>query len=162
MKLAHSIISPYQKHYAAALAAIYYHTIHTVNIRDYTREQLNVWAPQSSLKTEGWVEKWEKLPPYVALIDNIPVGFTEFDHNNGYIDCFYVHHGYQNQSIGTVLMEAVWKEARRNKVKYIRSEVSITAKTFFEKKGFRVVKKQMVTIRGVALQNFVMIKMLGK
>ena len=43
-----------------ALANIYYHTIHRINIQHYTQEQVDVWAPASSLeKTEGWT-KWIK------------------------------------------------------------------------------------------------------
>lgn len=36
-----------------ALANIYYNTIHRVNIQHYTKEQVDEWAPISSLETEG-------------------------------------------------------------------------------------------------------------
>ena len=53
-------------------------------------------------------------------------------------------------------MDTVFKRAELEKVKRIGSEVSITAKPFFEAKGFKVVKKQIVNLRGVALKNIVM------
>ena len=44
----------YTAHDAQALANIYYYTIHKVNIRDYSIEQVNAWAPSSSLELVGW------------------------------------------------------------------------------------------------------------
>lgn len=40
--------------------------------------------------------------------------------------------------------------------KRVFAEVSITAKPFFEAKGFKVVKQQIVDIKGVKLTNFIM------
>lgn len=91
---------------AAFLAAIYFHTIHKINAKDYSPEQLNAWAPNSSLETEGWIRKWQKLPPIVATIDNKIVGFIELE-DNGHIDCFYCHHEYQSCGVGSALMREV-------------------------------------------------------
>ena len=41
----------------------------------------------------------------------------------------------------------------------IVTHVSITARPFFEKRGYRVVKEQQVERRGIRLTNFVMEKM---
>ena len=60
---------------------IYYHTIHNINTRDYSKEQVNAWAPASCLELNGWKKKWEKLPPIVATINDQIVGFAEFEGN---------------------------------------------------------------------------------
>ena len=70
-------IRSYNETDAPFLAAIYFNTIHKINAKDYSPEQLNAWAPSSSLETEGWVRKWEKLLPIIAVIDNKIVGFAE-------------------------------------------------------------------------------------
>lgn len=155
------ITRQYQISDAQALANIYYYTIHNVNIRDYSVEQINAWAPTSSLELDGWKRKWEKLPPIVAVSNDVIVGFTEFE-PNGYIDCFYVHHEHQNKGVGSVLMTEIDANAKQNKVPRVYAEVSITARPFFEKKGFQVVKEQSVNIRGCQLTNFVMEKMIDK
>lgn len=142
---------------AKAIAEIYYNTIHKINIRDYTQDQVNTWAPLTSLQTEGWIKKHQKLPPYVATLDNKIVGFTEFE-LNGHIDCFYCHHEHQGVGVGSALMKHIEKNAKQNNINKIYAEVSITAKPFFLKKGFVVVKEQMVDIRGIKLKNFVMEK----
>lgn len=142
---------------ASELANIYYHTIHNINIRDYSKEQVNAWAPASCLELEGWERKWKKLSPIVATINNQIVGFAEFE-DNGHIDCFYVHHQFQGKGVGSALIKEIDQRALQKNISKIFAEVSITAKTFFLKKGFQVTKKQIVTIRGVELRNFLMEK----
>ena len=150
-------IRKYQESDSRFLAEIYYHTIHNINIRDYSEEQVNAWAPKSCLELDGWKKKWEKLPPIVATINNQIVGFAEFE-NNGHIDCFYVHHLFQGKYVGSALIKEIEQQALQKNISKIFAEVSITAKSFFLKRGFRVTKNQIVTIRGVELSNFVMEK----
>lgn len=148
----------YQEGDAKHIAHIYYNTIHTVNAKDYTKEQLDAWAPWSSVQDySGWQEKLEKIKPFVALIDDSIVGFAEFE-SNGHIDCFYVHHEFQGAGIGSTLMHEIEKEAVDELISRVYAEVSITAKPFFEAKGFHVVKQQTVQVHGVELINFVMEK----
>ncbi len=148
----------YQDGDAKFLSQIYYNTIHTVNAKDYTKEQLDAWAPWSSVQDySGWKEKLEKIRPFIALIEDTIVGFAEFE-PNGHIDCFYVHHEFQNFGIGTVLMHEIEKEAKDRALSRVYAEVSITAKPFFTSKGFQVVKQQTAKIRDVELVNFVMEK----
>lgn len=153
-------IRPYTSTDTPFLAALYYHTIHNINKRDYTQAQLNAWAP--SLKAEdysGWQEKLDRIKPFVAEIDETIVGFAEFE-PNGHIDCFYVHHNYQGRGVGSALMKAILKKAKTDNINRIYAEVSITAAPFFTAKGFSIVNEQTVTIRGEQLQNFVMEKCL--
>lgn len=151
-------IRKYSESDAPALANIYYNTIHTVNTRDYTEEQVNAWAPSDSIKDySGWRVKLAKIKPFVAEINDEIVGFAEFE-PNGHIDCFYVHHEHQGKGVGTALMTAIFDEAEKQGITRIYAEVSVTAKPFFEAKGFAVVKEQTVIIRGVGLNNFVMEK----
>jgi GNAT superfamily N-acetyltransferase len=158
MKMKNKIlVRRYQDGDAKHIARIYYNTIHTVNSKDYTKEQLDAWAPYSSLQDCGWQEKLDKIKPFVALIGDTIVGFGEFE-PNGHIDCFYVHHEFQGVGVGTALMHEIETEAREKLLPKIYAEVSITARPFFESKGFQIVKQQMVQIRGVELTNFVMEK----
>ncbi len=148
-------IKKYQENDAKFLAEIYYHTIHNINICDYSKEQVNAWAPKSCLELDGCKKKWKNLPPIVATIDDKIVGFAEFE-NNGHIDCFYVHHQFQGKGVGSAIFKAIKEEAKLKNINKIFAEVSITAKPFFEKMGFKITKEQMVDIRGVYLKNFVM------
>ncbi len=150
-------IRAYEASDAKALADIYYNTIHNINISDYSIEQVNAWAPISCLELEGWQKKWQKLSPIVAMIDKQVVGFAEFA-DDGHIDCFYVHHKFQKNGVGSALMQEIERQAVAKNITKIFAEVSITAKSFFLKQGFRVLKEQMKNIRGIELKNFVMEK----
>ena len=73
-------IRNYQESDAKFLAEIYYNTIHNINIADYTKEQIDAWAPLSSLKElEGWKKKWQQIVPIIAIYDNVIAGFAEFE-----------------------------------------------------------------------------------
>ncbi|MCX6990227.1 MAG: GNAT family N-acetyltransferase [Chlamydiae bacterium] len=138
-----------------ALANIYYHTIHRINIQHYTEEQVNVWAPTSSLETEGWAKKFPRTKPIIALVGDIIVGFAEFE-PSGHIDCFYCHHEWIGKGVGSAIMEEIFRRAKNSHIHHIFSEVSITAKPFFEKQGFKVVTEQTMGRKDIALTNFKM------
>ncbi len=150
-------VRSYHESDAPFLAAIYFNTIHIINAKDYSPEQLYAWAPRSSLEPEDWVRKWKKVPPIVATINDKIVGFAEFE-ANGHIDCFYCHHEYQGCGVGSTLMKRIEDIAKQNNINKIYAEVSITAKPFFETKDFIVKKEQSVVLRGMKLTNFVMEK----
>ncbi len=138
-----------------ALANIYYNTIHQINIQHYTKEQVDVWAPLSSLETHGWAKKFLRTNPIVAIVGDQIVGFAEFE-PNGHIDCFYCHHEWIGKGVGSALMKEILQRAKKSSIHLIFAEVSIAAKSFFEKYEFRVVMKQQIIRKNVGLTNFKM------
>jgi putative acetyltransferase len=70
-----------------SLAAIHYNPIHRINIRDCNQQQVDVWATLTSKEVTGWLKKFERQNPFVAIADNLIVGFAEFE-PNAPIDCF--------------------------------------------------------------------------
>jgi len=148
-------IRDYQPEDAQVLAHIYYNTIHRINIQHYTEEQVDVWAPASSLEAEGWTKKFSRTKPIIATAENQVVGFAEFE-PNGHIDCFYCHHEWIGKGVGSALMKEILQRAKNNHIHHIFSEVSITARPFFEKHRFKVVKEQTMVRKGIELINFKM------
>ena len=65
------------------------------------------------------------------------------------------------RGVGRRLYEAVEEEARGSGVGLIFTEASITARPFFERHGFRVVREQRISSRGVEMTNFAMEKQLA-
>jgi putative acetyltransferase len=53
--------------------------------------------------------------------------------SNGYIDCFYCHHNYQQQGIGSQLLHHLETIASALGIRRLFSEVSITATSFFQR-----------------------------
>lgn len=115
------------------LCDIYYNTIHYVNNTDYTKEELEAWAPSNSYNEATYKKdtaRWNKINPFVIEEDGVLLGFAELE-DEGHINCFFVHHNHQGRGIGTMLVDACIAEARHLGYKKIITEVSITAKPFF-------------------------------
>ena len=56
------------------------------------------------------------------------------------------------------LMSFLFSQAKVQGIKRLYSEVSITARPFYEKMGFTVKSRQRVEVRGETLTNFMMEK----
>ena len=133
----------------AQLAELFYQTVHSVNAKDYTKEQLDAWATgevdcRRGMRLSGRTGR--SLRQKAARLS----------------------------ALGTWMRPAIWTGCMsirtiRGKVLHLRSatnwsrktfttHASITAKLFFQHRGYHVVRKQEVIRHGVALTNFVMEK----
>lgn len=145
------LIRTYTPADCAALARLFYDTVHTVNARDYTPEQLNAWAPAPP-DPEPWNRSLLDHYSLVAVRDGLVAGFGDID-PTGYLDRLFVHKDFQRQGIASALCAAL-EQAVSSRV---LTHASITARPFFEKRGYRVQKEQQVERRGVLLINYVMV-----
>ena len=110
------IIRQYKNKDCDIVSKLFYETVHSVNAKDYTVEQLSVWANNAdSLKIR--------------------------------------HNDYQKQGVATALCNELEKD-----LSIIKTYSSITAKPFFERRGYVVVKAQEVERLGVKLKNYEMQK----
>lgn len=150
------VIRKYQPSDAKILAQLFYDTVHLVNCRNYSKEQLNVWASKN-IDFNKWCKSFNDHYCLVATINNVIVGFGDID-KNGYLDRLYVHHKYQNIKVATTLCNQLEAFATSK----IITHASITAKPFFEKRGYTVVKKQEVIRENISLTNYIMEKILKK
>lgn len=146
------IIRRYQISDCKELCELFYNTVHTVNAKDYTKEQLDAWAT-GQVNLEKWNQSLQEHDSVVAVDDDIIVGFGDID-KTGYLDHLYVHADYQGKGIATAVCNQL-EQAVRGK---IVTHASITARPFFEKRGYKVVKEQQVERQGIFLTNFVMEK----
>ena len=137
----------------AQLAELFYQTVHSVNAKDYTQEQLDAWAT-GEVDLQAWDASFRTHKTIVATESGKIVGFGDMD-ETGYLDRLYVHKDYQGQGVASAICDELECFAAE---KAITTHASITAKPFFQHRGYRVVRKQEVIRRGVALTNFVMEK----
>lgn len=147
------IIRKYEPTDCEYLVKLFCHTVHTVNAKDYSQEQLSVWATDK-IDLEAWNKSLSEHYTVVAVENNIIVGFGDID-KSGYLDRLFVHKDYQHQGIATAIYDKLEHAVKVNK---IITHSSITAKPFFVKRGFRVVKEQEVLRKGIALTNYIMEK----
>lgn len=137
------------------LAELFYQTVHSINARDYTNEQLTAWAT-GNVDMEDWNQSFSEHFSLVAVKDNIITGFGDID-RTGYLDRLYVHKDYQHQGIAAALCD---KLECAFGVSKITVHASITAKPFFLHRGYHILREQQVIRLGVPLTNYVMEKLL--
>ena len=137
----------------AQLAELFHQTVHSVNAKDYTQEQLDAWAT-GEVDSQAWDKSFRAHRTIVATESGKIVGFGDMD-ETGYLDRLYVHKDYQGQGIASAICDELERFAAG---KTFTTHASITAKLFFQHRGYRVVRKQEVIRHGVALTNYVMEK----
>ncbi len=142
----------------AAIATLFYDTAHHINSHDYTPAQINAWAPKD-INIDFWVKHLSQSITYVAEENNQIIGFGNLA-SNGHLDCFYCHKDFQRMGVGSQLLATIEATARSLKIQTLFTEASITARSFFEAKGFHVITPQTVERRGQSFLNFVMKKSL--
>ena len=157
--MSHFILRPYLPSDCAALAALFYETVHTVNAGDYSKEQLDAWA-DGQVNLEAWNKSFLVHHTYVAVQKSGAaaggriIGFGDMD-ASGYLDRLYVHREYQGQGVATAICDRLEQEIQTDA---FSTHASITARPFFEKRGYTVVKAQQVVRKGVSIRNYVMRK----
>ncbi|AFY93312.1 acetyltransferase, N-acetylglutamate synthase [Chamaesiphon minutus PCC 6605] len=143
---------------AEQIAQLFHETVREINVRDYSSKQVKAWAPDN-IYFRNWVEVCSSRFTYVADDEGVIAGFGELE-PNGHIDCFYCHKNYQRCGVGRQIYQAIEAKAVELSLNRLFVEVSITAKSFFQRMGFSVVQKQEVTCRGESFVNYVMEKSL--
>ena len=147
------IIRRYKPDDLKYITELFYDTVHTVNARDYTKEQLDVWAT-GDVDLEKWNRSLLEHFSVAAVENDIIVGFGDID-ETGYLDRLYVHKDYQRKGVATAICDVLEKAVS---VSEITVHASVTAKPFFLKRNYSVVKEQQVCRGGIFLANYVMEK----
>lgn len=145
-------IRRYERGDLEKITMIFQNTVHKVNIKDYTQEQVDAWAPDF-IDKEKWNKTLSEHYTFVAVKNDAIIGFGDID-GSGYLDRLYVHHDYLRQGVATLICNKL--ESMVDSDLTIITHASITAKPFFEKRGYKVVKEQLVERNGVFLKNYIM------
>lgn len=135
------------------LAELFYHTVHSVNAKDYTKEQLDAWAT-GIVDLKEWDESFLKHHTVVAVENHEIVGFGDID-DSGYLDRLFVHQDHQGKGIASAICDELEYSVSGKK---ITTHSSITARAFFEHRGYRVIQEQTVIRSGIPLTNYIMEK----
>lgn len=142
-------LKPYQPDNLTAMLALFHRTVHTVNAKDYTPQRRARW--DQTLREHLSLLAWE---------GEELMGFGDIDLAAGYLDRLYVGADFQGRGVATALCDRLEQAAREAGCERVCSDVSITARPFFESRGYRVLQRQEVERQGVILVNFKMEKSL--
>lgn len=139
------------------IITLFYDTVHCVNAKDYSEEQLNAWA-SGKVNVNKWNQSFLEHYTLVAWQGNEIVGFGDVT-KQGYLDRLYVHKNYQGRGIASAICDKLESYVDR---KTMETHASITAKPFFLKRGYEVVKEQRVIRNNITLTNYVMVKFVNE
>ena len=137
---------------AASVCDMCAETVRKVNKRDYSTMQVEKWSGRLEMIDcmKGRLNEQNGL---VAILNKMPVGIVTWT-DEGYLDLFYIHADHQGEGIGARLMNHLVDQLPKGFT--LTSDVSITARPFFEKFGFEMDVEQTVAIDGVPFTNYSM------
>ncbi len=142
------------------LRDLYKNTVLQVNRHDYSQEEVEDWA--SCGDDLSRIGKMIETHYFIVAVNRQSqiVGFSSIT-PQGYLHSMFVHKDFQGRGIATILLEEIERYAIAAGIKRITSEVSLTARPFFEKYGYVVEKEQKRQANKLSLTNFWMAKTLS-
>jgi putative acetyltransferase len=151
-----SHVRAYREEDCDAIIEVYRAAVRISARRDYSEEQVRAWAPDQANR-DRWLVRYRTRPAWVVDIDGTIAGFTDLE-DDGHLDMMFVHPAFDGRGVASALLAQVEARAALMGLSRIFVEASLTARPFFERKGFTVIAQQEVTIRGQTLTNFRMEK----
>lgn len=142
-----------------AMQSLFRDTVLQICRRDYTAEEVADWVSCGDS-----LEHWKVLLSahrYIVAQDRLGniIGFSSMN-AAGYLHTMFVHKDWQRKGIAALLLSEVEKMAHGYGVDRISVEASITARAFFEKHGYTVMREQKARANRLYMTNFVMMKIL--
>jgi putative acetyltransferase len=138
---------------------LFVEAVKAICAKDYSPEQIKAWT-LSIDDTERWITKLEQQYFVIAEANNKIKGYASLEKMN-HLDLLYVSKDHQRLGIASKLYDNIEMEAIRRGATSVESDVSITAKPFFEAKGFKTITMQKIKITDVEIINYKMIKELN-
>ena len=148
---------------ARSAARLFRDCVHASNAADYTKRQLEAWAPNDTASLDRLASRLCGCYAIVAMRRKRLVGFgtAVFDGDEAELDMLYVMSAMQGEGIVSRIVDGLEHEAVLRRAASMRAFVSLTARPFFESRGYEVVRDIVAIRRGVALPNHLMRKPLA-
>jgi putative acetyltransferase len=153
-------IRGYDPRDAADLADVFFRSVRQVARSDYTAAQVRAWAPEP--RTAEWAHDEAsdgRLVLVAANEEDRAVAYIDLE-PNGHINRLFCAPEAAGQGIASRLYDAMEAAAREQRIQRLFTEASELARHLFEGKGFVVLERQDLVIRGVAIHNYRMAKTL--
>ncbi|MDO8260949.1 MAG: GNAT family N-acetyltransferase [Candidatus Magasanikbacteria bacterium] len=141
-----------------AIARLHRQTIRNVNSKDYTEDQVYAWSARTN--TERFRSSADKCKRWVAVEDDKIVGFC--DHGfNCELWGLYIHKEHIGKGIGSRLLKVAEDSLKKHGCKRVTLKGTVTAKEFYKKQGYKIIKKDFHPVNDKKLEIFVMVKKLS-
>ncbi|KQV32105.1 acetyltransferase [Rhizobium sp. Root1203] len=151
------VVRPYVPADCEATIDIFLRAIREVASKDYSQAEVDAWAQVDD--REEWAQRRSSRPTWIAERNGVAVGFSDLE-PDGHLDMMFVHPDYQGIGAASLLLATVEAAATARGLSRVFTEASLTARPFFERRGFAVLVRQTVEKRGRTLTNFRMEKII--
>lgn len=143
------------------LKELFKETVLMINRRNYSQEEVEDWASCGDELSK--ISEMIKTHYFIVAVNQLSqiVGFSSIT-SQGYLHSMFVHKDFQGKGIATLLLKEIERHANATGIMRITSEVSITARPFFEKWGYTVEVEQKRRANQLCLTNYWMAKSLAK
>lgn len=131
-------------------------TIKHVNVSDYSSSQLIVWS--NKIHQKMLKERFKSVIQYVATENNRIIGMGDINIQEQELDFLYIHKNFVGNGVGSKILSQLEVTAKENGISILKVTASVTAKYFFEKRGFKVVKKKQKDVDDTKFDVFLMSK----
>jgi putative acetyltransferase len=145
---------------AERLATIFYRSVREGALGPYSQIQVEAWAPNPphpAMYTDRAVDG--RILLVTAGEDDQPIAYGDVE-LSGHIDHLFCIPEQIGKGAASMLFDAPENRARVLEIPKLFVEASEVARPFFERKGFRVLRRNQIFRRGVELHNYAMEKML--
>jgi putative acetyltransferase len=132
--------------------SIFERSISGLTRNDYTQEQREAWMA-SALDTERWKKKLANDRWWLYEREHVAVAMISL-RDVGYIDMLYTLPEESGSGAATELMRHVLGICQKEGIEEVTSDVSHTARPFFEKFGFKAIQENQLNVRGVEMSNW--------
>jgi putative acetyltransferase len=151
-------IRNYERQDAADVADVFYRSVREVALSDYTAEQVKAWVPgRWDAEQEHRRSGDGRLVLVAADESGHVVAFIDLE-SDGHIDRLYAAPEAAGRGVASRLYDAIETAARAQGIKRLFTEASELARRFFGRKGFTVLERQDIILRGVPIHNYRMAK----
>jgi putative acetyltransferase len=143
---------------APAVADVYFRSVREGALADYSAAQVEAWTPER--RAPGWFDR-RAGDGRVFLVavngaDEV-VGYADLE-ADGHIDHMFCRPDVIGHGVGSLLYDTLEQMARSAAIDRLYVEASVAARRLFARKGFVVLHRQDLVVRGVEMHNYVMEK----
>ncbi len=131
------VIRRFRESDAVQLARLHRSTIRAVNKKDYPAKQIKAWSGRVSARRHRKYSR--QRVKFVAIENGRLVGFAEYKDDE--IMGLYVHKDYMKRGIGKRLLVRVERHAYSKGIRVLKCTSTVTARLFYERNGYRTIRK---------------------
>ena len=148
VRVAEVVIRTYERRDAAGVADVFYRSVREVALSDDTPEQVRAWVPgRWDAEREHRRSGDGRLVLVAADEPGHVAAFIDLE-PDGHIDRLFCAPEAAGRGVTSRLYNANETAARAQGIQRLFTEASEPARRFFERKGFTVLERQDMTLRG--------------